>query len=329
MKEVPVSSIPEEILVAPDSFKGTFSAHEVAAAIGRGLERGGRPVSLCPVADGGEGTLAVLATALGLSEVEREVGDPLGRPVRARYGLGEETALVEVAAASGLYLVAAEERDPFAASTRGTGELIADAVAHGARTVYVTLGGSATTDGGAGVLEVLGDLAGVRIIALCDTQVPFERAAEVFGPQKGADPAAVGRLTDRLHEQAIALPRDPRGVPHSGGAGGLAGALWAAYGAELRSGASFVLDTLDFDARMRAARAVVVGEGRIDRQTLSGKIAGEIATRCRQAGVPCHAIVGTNDLDRFDQRILDLQVILEAGTLAELEAAGEALAARL
>ncbi len=321
--------IPVEVLVAPDSFKGSFSAHQVAAAIGAGLMAGERPVSLCPVADGGEGTLDVLAPALGLERVELEVSDPLGRPVRAGFGLGDGLAVVEMAAASGLGRVTESERDALAASSAGTGELIRAAVEAGAHTVYVTVGGSATSDGGAGAIEAIGTLDGARLVLLCDVSTPFERAAEVFGPQKGADPAQVAQLTERLARQAAAWARDPRGRAMTGAAGGLAGGLWAVYDAELRGGAAFVLEALDFDRRMRAARAVVVGEGRIDRQTLAGKIAGEIATRARQAGVPCHAVVGQNDLERFDQRILDLQVVLEAGTLAELEAAGRELAGRL
>jgi glycerate 2-kinase len=147
----------------------------------------------------------------------------------------------------------------------------------------------------------------------------------VFAPQKGADTDAVRRLTRRLRDQAGRLPRDPRGVPMTGAAGGLAGGLWAAFGAVLEPGAVFVLDALDFDARMRAARAVVTGEGRIDGQTLEGKAAGEVAVRCRQAGVPCHAIVGSSALDPFQQRILDLETVDEAGTPAALERAAERL----
>jgi glycerate kinase len=324
--------IPVEVLVAPDSFKGTFSAPEVAEAIGRGLIAGGREVSLCPVGDGGEGTLEALRVSLGLELVQATVSDPLGRPVQAAFGLGDGVAFVEMAAASGLGLVDPSERDAAAASTAGTGELITAAVAAGARTVYVTVGGSATTDGGAGAIEAVGSpsaLGDARLVVLCDVSTPFERAAEVFGPQKGADPEQVRALTERLHAQAAGFARDPRGVAMTGAAGGLAGGLWAALGAELRGGASFVLETLDFDRRMRAARAVVVGEGRIDRQTLEGKIAGEIATRARQAGVPCHAVVGKNDLEPFDQRILDLQIMLEAGTVAQFEAAGRELAERM
>jgi glycerate kinase len=321
--------IPVEVLVAPDSFKGSFSAHQVAGAIGAGVIAGGREVSLCPVADGGEGTLDVLGLALGLEPVQVSVSDPLGRAVEATYGLGDRVAVVEMAAASGLGLVAEGERDPMTASTAGTGELIRTALEAGARTVIVTVGGSATTDGGAGAIEAIGSVGDAKLVVLCDVSTPFERAAEVFGPQKGATPGQVVALTERLRAQAASWGRDPRGVAMTGAAGGLAGGLWAAFGAELRGGAGFVLETLDFDRRMRAARAVVVGEGRIDRQTLAGKIAGEIATRARQAGVPCHAVVGQNALDRFDQRILDLQVVLEAGTLEELGAAGVELAGRL
>jgi glycerate kinase len=318
--------IPVEVLVAPDSFKGTFSAVQVATAIGAGLRAGGREVSLCPVADGGEGTLEALAVPLGLELVEVEVADPLGRRIVAAYGLGDGVAVVEMAAASGLARVTEADRDPLAASTAGTGELIRAAVDAGAQTIYVTVGGSATTDGGAGAIEAVGSVPSARLVVLCDVSTPFERAAEVFGPQKGAGPAQVRQLTERLGARAAALPRDPRGVAMTGAAGGLAGGLWAAFGAQLRGGSGFVLEALDFDRRMRASRAVVVGEGALDRQSLAGKIAGEIATRARQSGVPCHAVVGRNDLDRFDQRILDLQVILEASTPAELEAAGLQLA---
>src|ERR671914_117491 len=321
---MPVSERP--VLVAPDSFKGTFSAPQVAGAIGRGLERAGlMPPDLCPVADGGEGTLDALLPQLGGEVVGVEVQDPLGRPVRARFGLVEDggTAIVEMAAASGLGLVAEDERDAWAASTYGTGQLIAAAVEAGAQVVLVAVGGSATTDGGAGAIEAIdaaGGLRGARLVVLCDVRTPFEDAPRVFGPQKGADPDMVVRLTERLDDLARGLPRDPRGVPMTGCAGGLSGGLWAQYGATLEPGAPW-----DFDARMRAARAVVTGEGRLDEQTLEGKLVGEIGTRARQAGVPLHAIVGTDALDPFGKRIIDLQRTHEATSLEELQAAGEAL----
>jgi len=325
--------VPTEVLVAPDSFKGTFTSLTVAEALARGLLAAGQPAALCPVADGGEGTLAALAPALGLEEITVRVGDPLGRPVRADFGLAPgNVAVVEMAAASGLGLVAEVDRDAVAASSYGTGELIVAAVAAGARTVYVAAGGSATTDGGEGALlaiDDLGGLGGARLVVLCDVRTPFERAPSTFAPQKGASAAEVSQLERRLDHLAARLPRDPRGVPMTGAAGGLAGGLWAQFDAELVAGAPFVLTAIDYDARMRAARAVITGEGRLDRQSLVGKLVSEVATRARQAGVPCHAVVGANALELFDLRILDLQLVLEASTLAELEAAGAELGAAI
>jgi glycerate kinase len=274
--------------------------------------------------------MEALLLALGGETVAAAVHDPLGRPLRAPFGLVEDggTAVLEMASASGLGLVAEAERDAWAASTYGTGELICAAVDAGAAVVLVGVGGSATTDGGAGALEAIdehGGLGGARIVVLCDVRTPFERAPAVFGPQKGADPAMVARLEQRLDELAARLPRDPRGVPMTGAAGGLSGGLWAAHGALLEAGAPWILDALGFDARMRAARAVVTGEGKLDEQTLEGKLVGEIGTRTRQAGVPLHAIVGTDALDPFGKRIIDLQVVQTATNLAEIEAAGETL----
>jgi glycerate kinase len=329
-----IRGVPSTVLVAPDAFKGTFAADEVAGAVGRGLEAAGTSVYLCPIADGGEGTLEVLATALGAELRQAAVHDPLDRPIDAEFGLiasrrGGTIAIVEAARASGLDLVAQSERDPRAATTRGTGDLVAAAIAAGAQTVLVAVGGTATTDGGSGAIQAIraaGGLGSARLTVLCDVQTRFEDAARVFAPQKGADSGQVRRLTARLHAIARRLPRDPRGVPMTGAAGGLAGGLWAAFGAELRPGAVAVLEALGFDQQLHAARAVVAGEGRLDRQSLAGKALSEVATRARQTGVPCHAIVGSDELGTFERRILDLQVVLEAGTLAELRWAGRRLA---
>jgi glycerate kinase len=330
MTGMAASGIPDTLLVAPDSFKGTLSATEVAAAIGRGLEAGGWQVDLCPVADGGEGTLDVLLEPLGAHRRPATVTDPLRRAVRASFGIAGSTAILETAAASGLGLVAPRDQDPVAATTFGTGELIIAAVQAGAEVVYLGVGGSATTDGGAGAIRAIrqgGGLRGTRLVVLCDVRTPFEDAAHVFGPQKGADADAVRRLTKRLHDLARRLERDPRGVPMTGAAGGLSGGLWAAFGAQLIPGASFVLDAVGFDKRMRKARAVITGEGRLDQQSLAGKAVSEVATRARQSGVPAHAIVGRLELDAFGLRILDLQTVLEAGRLAQIEAAGRRLSA--
>jgi glycerate 2-kinase len=312
------------ILATPDSLTGTLRATEVAAAIGRGLESAGLEADLCPVADGGEGTLEVLLTALGGEAVSADAHDPLGAPIRAGFALVEDggTAIVETAAASGIQFGTS---DPWSASTYGTGELIAAAVDAGAQVVLLGVGGSATTDGGAGAVAAIrerGGLRGARLVVLCDVRTSWERCAEVFGPQKGADPDMVVRLAERL--RGLDLPRE---VPMSGAAGGLAGGLLAAFGARLEPGAPFVLDVLDFDRRMRAARAVITGEGRIDEQTLQGKVVGEIGTRTRQAGVPLHAIVGSNALGGFEARMIDLQQVREASTRDEIEASAHELGA--
>ncbi|HEU4656889.1 MAG TPA: glycerate kinase [Capillimicrobium sp.] len=319
------------ILVAPDSFKGTFSAVEVAGAIARGAESAGARANRCPVADGGEGTMDVVLGALGGTRVEAPAHDPLGRPIVARIGLldGGATAIVEAAQASGLHLVAPGERDPEAASTGGTGELIAAAARTGARRIVVTVGGSATTDGGLGAVEALeaaGGLGGAEVVVACDVTTPYELAAEVYGPQKGADAATVSRLTARLHERAAALPRDPRGRPRTGAAGGLSGALWAVYGARLVAGADWVLDAVGFDARLGRAALVVTGEGRLDAQTLEGKAVAAVAARARRAGVPVHAVVGTSAVDAAGAAALGLASVREAPSLGALEAAGAALA---
>jgi glycerate 2-kinase len=317
-------------LVAPDSFKGTFSASKVAEAIASGIEAGGGEADRCPVADGGEGTMEVLLAALGGERRGAAVRDPLRRPIEASFGLLGDgaTAIVETAQASGLPLVAPADRDPERADTYGTGELIAAAVAAGARTVLLAVGGSATTDGGAGALEALGDaelLGAVEIEVLCDIATPYEDAARVFAPQKGADPAAIKRLEARLDTLAAKLPRDPRGVPMTGCAGGLSGGLWA-HGARLSHGAAFVLDAVGFDRRLALAAAVVGGEGRLDSQSLEGKVVGEIAARCERAGKPLHLMVGGDGLAPVE-RPAAIASVVEAGSLEEMRVAGERLAA--
>lgn len=328
-------------LVAPDSFKGTFDAASVAEAIAAGVEAAGGEAERCPVADGGEGTMEVLLGALGGESRAAWVHDPLRRPIEASFGLlaGGETAIVEMAQASALALLAPAERDPERTDTFGTGELIAAAIAAGARRVLVACGGSATTDGGRGALEALRESGSAfvlrtsdrgqgtnaaRIEVLCDVQTMFGDAARVFAPQKGADATAVERLAARLDAFAAELPRDPRGVAMSGAAGGLSGGLWA-YGATLRPGAAFVLAALDFEARLARADAAVTGEGRFDPQSLEGKVVGAIARRCGAAGKPLHLIVGENAVvGRVPPAISS---VTAASSLAEIETAGGRVAA--
>jgi glycerate 2-kinase len=315
-------------LVAPDSFKGTFDASAVAEAIASGLEEGGAEADRCPVADGGEGTMDVLLGALVGERRRAAVHDPLRRPLEASFGLLGDgaTAVVETAQASGLPLVAPEERDAECADTFGTGELIAAAVEAGAQRILLAVGGSASTDGGAGAIEALrrADLLGrVAIEVLCDVTTAYEDAARLFAPQKGADAAAIERLTARLEALAAELPRDPRGVPMTGCAGGLSGGLWA-HGAQLRPGAAFVLDAIGFDTRLARAEAVISGEGRFDSQSLEGKIVGEIAQRCASAGKPLHLVVGGNGFQ--GEPPAAISSVSQASTPTEMHEAGRALA---
>jgi len=316
-------------VICPDGFKETFSAREVAAAVSAEVREGGFEAVELPLADGGEGTLDVLLAGGGERRTATVAG-PLGEPVEAEYGLLDDgrVGVVEMAQASGLTLVPEERRDAWAASTRGTGELIAAAAADGAERILVSVGGSATTDGGAGALAALVRVPVPPLTVLCDVANPYEDAAVVFGAQKGADPETVERLTARLDEIASTLPRDPRGVPMTGCAGGLSGALWAAHGAQLVSGADYVLDLLGFDRLLGEADLVITGEGRLDRQSAAGKVVGVVAGRCRAAGVLCVAVVGQSALDESAAQAMGLADVIEASTAPELREAGRAIAER-
>lgn len=326
--------------LAPDKFKGTLTAGEVAQSVTDGLARIGIESDVCRIADGGEGTLEIVVEALGGDVFECAASDALGREVPARFALLDaKTALVQSADAIGLGLIAEAERDAVAADSRGVGELIAAAAETGVREVLVAVGGTASTDGGFGALEVLrerrllgkkGALKGLpKLTVLCDVRAAWEQAPVVFAPQKGADESQVQTLIARLDQLAAELPQDPRGKLMTGAGGGLAGGLWSACGAQLKGGAAFVLDQVDFSARMRASRAVITGEGSLDRQTLLGKAVGEVATRARQAGVPCHAIVGRMEMTEFDARILDFESVTEAGSADAVADAAERLVAVL
>ena len=296
------------------------------------MEAAGAVPDLCPAADGGEGTAEVLLDALGGERRTAEAHDPLGRPIEASYALvrdGSE-AVVEVAAASGLGLVDEQERDAERASSAGTGELITAAAGAGAGRILVAAGGSATTDGGRGAIDAIeaaGGLGDTHLEVLCDTTVPFELSAEVFGAQKGASPEQVGRLTSRLAAEAGALPRDPRGRAMTGAAGGLSGGLWAALGAHLVLGAAFVLGVIGFDRRLEEADDVITGEGRLDGQSREGKLTGQIARRCRESGVPCHLIAGEIALDPEDEAWFGFATLASAGSPDSISSAAERIAA--
>ncbi|HVV89988.1 MAG TPA: glycerate kinase [Solirubrobacterales bacterium] len=293
----------------------------------RGGRRRGRPLS---GRRWRRGTAETVRVALGGEVRTAPAHDPLGRPIEAAFALVEdgETAVVDTAAASGLPLVEAAARDAEGASTYGTGELIAAAVAAGARRVLLAAGAAPPPTAASARSRRCASAAvsaGHRWAVLCDVRTTFEDSARIFGPQKGADPAAVGRLTERLERVAGELPRDPRGVPMSGAAGGLSGGLWAAFDADLQPGAEFVLDLLDFDRRLHACEAAIGGEGRIDAQSLEGKVVGRIAARCAAAR-DLHVIVGQDALDRTVVGTLPIRSIREAGTLTAIRTAAHEIA---
>lgn len=286
------------VVAAPDKLRGTLDALGAARAIAAGAARLGAVTDLVPLADGGEGTLDALA-ANGGRLVRATVRDPLGRPVEAEYLVRGRTAFIEMARASGLALVGgAAGNDPLEASTAGTGELVRDAVAAGARRVIVTLGGSATTDGGLGFLEAMAPLdrwRGIELVAATDVRTTFADAADVFAPQKGATPAQVRLLRGRLERLADRY-RAERGVdvsalPGSGAAGGLAGAM-ASMGASIVSGFDLVAEEVELAERLAGADAVVTAEGFIDEGSFEGKVVGGVCRMAAEAGVAVLAVGG-------------------------------------
>ena len=310
-------------LASAASLKGVLGAGEAAAALAEGLRAGGAEAVELPVADGGEGTLDVVFASLGGEWREVEVSDPLGRPVQARWLLLEDgTALVESAEAIGLGLVAEDERDPLASSSRGLGELIVEAMDADPTELVVFLGGTATVDGGAGLMEVLRGLS-VPVRAACDVRAPLLDAVWVFAEQKGGKAEQLAELERRLLAQPSLAPY--RGVVGAGAAGGL-GAAMAALGAELVDGASLVLELVGFAELLGDADLVVTGEGTVDRTTWIGKAPGEVAVVCAQAGVRC-VLFGGRVLDRPD----GVEVYELSGDPArareDLAALGERLAA--
>jgi glycerate kinase len=283
------------VLAATDKFRGTAAAAAVAAAVARAVRSLGGECDQAPVADGGEGTLAALGGPTRTTTVMGPLGDAVAAPWRLRNG----TAVIEMALASGLALVGgADDNDPIAATTHGTGELVAAALDAGAKRIIVGMGGSATTDGGLGAVRAVwapGRLRGVELIAACDVRTRFVDAARVFAPQKGATPAQVALLTRRL-ERLVEVYRQDFGVdvgslPGAGAAGGLAGGL-AALGGQLVSGFELIANELDLEERIEAADLVVTGEGFLDEESFEGKVVGGVLALAREAGRPVLAVVG-------------------------------------
>jgi len=286
------------LVAAPDKFRGTASASQLAAAMEWAAHDAGWACDRAPVADGGEGLLDALADHLRFSRRRTRVTGPVGRPVEAEWLTDARTAVIEMARASGLVLAGGpDHNDPMEATTRGTGELVAAAVAAGAKRVIIGLGGSATTDGGKGALDVLqpARLSGVQLVVACDVTTLFTDAAREFAPQKGASPGQVALLTRRLERLAVDYRErsgiDVSTIPGAGAAGGLAGAL-ATLGAELVPGFELVADVIDLRERVGAADLVVTGEGRVDEWSFRGKAVGGVVEIADEEGVDVIVIAG-------------------------------------
>jgi len=314
------------VLIAPDSFKGSVSAVSAGRAIARGVVEAcpDSQIDLCPLADGGEGTAEVLVHALGGELRRARVMGALGDPVEAAWAwLGPKVAVVDSASAVGLPLVPEQKRNPLRTTTYGVGELVRHALDAGVSTVLVGLGGSATTDGGTGLAQALGvtfeggptPMAGgalqslrrvhrstrdprldaVTVIALCDVDAPLLGpwgAARVYSPQKGASPDDVVELERGLARLAELVEPRAAALDGAGAAGGMGFGLRTLIGAELVSGTDFLFERVGLQRRLIGCDLVLTGEGRLDQQSLSGKVVGSVVREAQRAGVPVRALVG-------------------------------------
>lgn len=328
-----------KIVICPDSYKGSLSATEVARAISRAIHEVSPSIEtvLLPVADGGEGTLEPLILATEGRLVTATVQDPLGRQIEAVYGVlgDEETCVIEMARASGLTLLSHEEKNPLKTSTYGTGELIRHALDQGFRKFIVGIGGSATNDGGAGMLRALGvkfrnkvkeeildgggslvsleeiDISGLdkriqssQFILACDVDNPLlgiKGATAVFGPQKGVTPQMEKQLESGLTNLANKIA-EVTGVrvhqmPGAGAAGGLGGAFLALFPVQMKSGIEVVMEAIQFEKQIQDADLIITGEGKTDKQTLSGKAPMGVAVAARKRGIPVLLISGFIEKD--------------------------------
>ncbi|MFD9690995.1 glycerate kinase [Kitasatospora sp. NPDC059088] len=353
---MPPTPLKGHVVVAPDKFKGTLEGAEVAARIAAGIRRAapGADVRELPVADGGEGTLAA-ALAAGFDRVPAKVAGPTGLPVDAALAVRGDTAVVELAQASGLARLPGGRTAPLAAGSYGVGQLIARAVSMGAKRIVLGLGGSACTDGGAGMVQALGVrlrdaddvelppggaslrrleridlgplaelLTGVDVVVACDVDNPLlgpRGATAVYGPQKGADGDDLVVLEQGLtrfaDRVATVTGRDVREAPGAGAAGGVGFAALALLGATMRPGIELLLELLGFDEAVRGARLVVTGEGCLDAQTLHGKAPAGVAAAAARAGVRVAAVAGRLELSEPEWRAAGFTAAVALTDLAE------------
>lgn len=315
------------VLIAPDKFKGTLTAAEVCEAVSLGILDYDKDIEIVthPLADGGEGTLDLLESALILKRITVQVRDPLYRSIESYYLKNESSAFIEMALASGLQLLKPEERNPLKTSTHGTGELIRHAIEHGVKHIYLMIGGSATNDGGVGMAEALGYefrpehglspgmnggnqseicevldnthglLTGVRFTVLTDVQnvlLGTEGASFVYARQKGADDGMVMALEHNMTRLAGVLNNGLENTPGAGAAGGLGYGAMSFLGAELKSGIETVMEITGFGSKLGGVDLIISGEGKMDLQTVEGKVIAGISAKARENQLPFSVICG-------------------------------------
>ncbi len=347
---------PLKILIAPDKFKGSLTAKEVCEAIAAGLrqQEESLAINFHPMADGGEDSLAILAQHLGLFKETVKTLDPLGRAMSSHYFTSKEAAFIELAGASGLVLLEKTERNPMNTSTLGTGKILLEAIAKGHQNIYLFLGGSATNDGGMGIAHALGfqfldqanqllqpigknlskvrqikypqeiDFEQIKITLFCDVDNPLlgeKGAALVYAPQKGANSEEVQILEEGLRSFSDLL-RDQTGlevtrIPGSGAAGGIAAALVALCGAKVEKGFEVIARLTHLEEKIQEADWVISGEGKLDKQSLQGKVVAGIAQLCEAHEKPLSLLVGKNDLDENAKRDLQIHAVFSITDLAE------------
>lgn len=349
-----------KILIAPDKFKGSLSAMEVGRAIAKGIHQHDPNIecTLHPLADGGDGSMEVLQAHLELQEIQVEVHNPLGRLIQASYFMSGNTAFVEMAKASGLVLLAKNERNPLKTSTLGTGELIANALAHDAKKIFLFLGGSATNDAGIGIAHALGFrflnqagkllspigenlihihqiqapelVSNIQFFCLCDVKNPLlgkNGASYVYAPQKGANPEQVVELERGMRNFAKQIEKqfakDIRTIEGGGAAGGIAAGLSALLNAEIKSGIATILELTNFEQHIQAADWVISGEGKLDNQTLEGKAINGVSDLAKQYRKPLVLFVGQHELDEKAEK--QLGIIQLYSVLANAENSEDAM----
>ncbi|MEZ4956192.1 MAG: glycerate kinase [Saprospiraceae bacterium] len=341
-----------KILIAPDKFKGSLTASEVAEAVAKGIRRFDPSIDciLHPLADGGDGSLSILGAYLDLEKITLEVSGPLGDSVIAAYFRSGKTAFVELADAAGLVLLAPEKRNPLLTTTFGVGQLMHHAIQNGAREIYLFLGGSATNDGGAGIAQALGFqfldkkgetvfpigknlieidqiiaptdkvLEGVLFYCLCDVQNPLlgkSGASHVYAAQKGASSKDITMLEAGMQQFAKAIEKhttiDVSTLPGGGAAGGVAAGMSGLLGAEIKSGIDTFLTLTHFEEQVKNADLIISGEGKLDSQTLEGKVINGVMNISQKHQKPLLLVVGQSELDKetlADEGILDVLTVM-------------------